>query len=116
MNICSVIPIANWNEKREALGILFTEDDVVILKDNYLKIGIDIWNNSPNPGFIAYIGTTKIGKWHWSQLGLNKNTAFSCHGATGPCRGRRSVSGALQSHSRQKSSLWRRGISHSRGR
>ena len=62
---------------------LFTEDDVVILKDNYLKIGIDIWNNSPNPGFIAYIGTTKIGKWHWSQLGLNKNTAFSCHGATG---------------------------------
>lgn len=62
---------------------LFTEDDIIISKDNYLKIGIDIWNKNPNAGFVSYISTTKVGKWHWKELGLNKNLAFSCHGATG---------------------------------
>ena len=62
---------------------IFSEDDVIIAKDNYFKIGIDIWNNSPNAGFIAYICKSKIGKWHWKDLGLNESTAYSCHGATG---------------------------------
>ncbi len=62
---------------------LFSEDDVIIAKDNYFKIGLEIWNNSPKAGFIAYISKTKIGKWHWEPLGLNKDTAYSCHGATG---------------------------------
>ena len=62
---------------------LFTEDDIVINQKNYLKIGLDLWKNTPKAGFVAYIGTTKIGKWRWKPLGLDKNTAYSCHGATG---------------------------------
>ena len=62
---------------------LFTEDDILITKKNYLKKGIDIYNANLNCGFVAYISTTKIGKWHWQPLGLNKKTAYSCHGATG---------------------------------
>jgi hypothetical protein len=62
---------------------LFTEDDIIITKDNYFKIGIEILNKNPNNGFIAYIGITKVGSWHWKALGLNRETAFSCHGASG---------------------------------
>ena len=60
---------------------LFTEDDIIISKDNYLKIGIDIWNKNPNAGCFLH-STTKVRKWR-KELGLNKNLAFSCHGATG---------------------------------
>jgi hypothetical protein len=62
---------------------LFTEDDIIIAKDNYLKIGLDLWHANEKCGFIAYISTTKIGKWHWEPLNLDSKTAYSCHGATG---------------------------------
>lgn len=62
---------------------LFTEDDVVIFQDNYLKIGIDILNQDKRNGFVAYVGVSKITKGHWKELDLNKNTAYSCHGAIG---------------------------------
>jgi len=62
---------------------LFTEDDMIITTDNYLKIGLDIWRKEKKCGFIAYIHTTKIGQWHWEPLGLNQKTALSCHGACG---------------------------------
>ena len=62
---------------------LFTEDDMIIAKNNYLKIGLDLWKKKNNVGFIAYIGTTKIGAWHWKDLDLHKKNAFSCHGASG---------------------------------
>ena len=64
---------------------LFSEDDVIIAKHNYIKIGLEIWKNNPQAGFVAYISKTKIGRWHWQALGLNKDTAYSCHGATGLC-------------------------------
>ena len=62
---------------------LFTEDDILICKENYMKIGIDIFNSDPLNGYIAYIGKTKVGKWRWKELNLNKKNAFTCHGATG---------------------------------
>ena len=62
---------------------LFTEDDVIILGNNNLKIGVEKLQNYNDFGFLSYIHSTKIGKWYWSKLHLNKKNAFSCHGGTG---------------------------------
>lgn len=62
---------------------LFTEDDWLIYKDNYLKIGIDLFQNNPKTGMIAYVGLTKIDKSRWKELKLDKNTAYGCHGGIG---------------------------------
>jgi len=62
---------------------LFTEDDWLILNDNYFKIGIDVLNSNPNNGMVPYVAKTKIHKLHWEELGLNKLNAIGCHGATG---------------------------------
>jgi hypothetical protein len=62
---------------------LFTEDDWLIFKDNYFKIGIDMLQNNPKTGMVAYVGVTKIHKSRWKELKLDKNTAYGCHGAIG---------------------------------
>tara|TARA_B100000035_G_scaffold313027_1_gene325789 strand:+ start:1062 stop:1946 length:885 start_codon:yes stop_codon:yes gene_type:complete len=62
---------------------LFSEDDILIFGENYFSKGIEIFNSHENPGFLAYIGKTKVGKWRWKELNLNKETAYTCHGATG---------------------------------
>lgn len=62
---------------------LFSEDDILIFGENYIVKGIEIFNANKNAGFLAYIGKTKIGRWRWKELNLNKDTAYSCHGATG---------------------------------
>ena len=62
---------------------LFTEDDTIIAKKNYFKIGIDLLNSSNKAGFVAYIHSTKVHKRYYKDLHLNKNNAISCHGATG---------------------------------
>jgi hypothetical protein len=62
---------------------LFTEDDNIICKDNYFKIGIDIFRSVKNAGFLAYIHSTKVGNEHIRALNLNKKNAISCHGAIG---------------------------------
>tara|TARA_B100001250_G_scaffold90877_1_gene75531 strand:+ start:1236 stop:2129 length:894 start_codon:yes stop_codon:yes gene_type:complete len=71
------------NYRKNYEYFLFTEDDINISQNNYFKIGLDIFQNEKNCGFVAYIGITKIGRWHWKDLGLNKKTAYSCHGGTG---------------------------------
>ncbi len=62
---------------------LFSEDDILVFGENYFIKGIDIFNSHKNAGFLAYIGKTKVGKWRWKELNLNKDTAYTCHGATG---------------------------------
>ena len=62
---------------------LFAEDDILVFGENYFIKGIDIFNSNKKAGFLAYIGKTKVGKWRWKELNLNKDTAYSCHGATG---------------------------------
>lgn len=62
---------------------LFSEDDILIFGENYFSKGIEIFNSHKNSGFLAYIGKTKVGKWRWKRLKLNKKTAYTCHGATG---------------------------------
>ena len=62
---------------------LFTEDDWIIINDNYLKVGIDIINKDSLVGMVAYVGVTKVHKSKWKVLNLNEKTAFSCHGAIG---------------------------------
>ena len=62
---------------------LFTEDDTIVFKNNYFKIGIDIFNKNKNAGFISYIHSTKVSRSYFKILNLNKDNAISCHGATG---------------------------------
>ena len=63
---------------------LFTEDDMAIIRDNYLKIGLDIFKTSKDIGFLAYIGINKYTDDNrWKQPGIKKKDAISCHGATG---------------------------------
>jgi hypothetical protein len=62
---------------------LFTEDDTIIAKKNYFKIGIDLLNSSFKAGFVAYIHSTKVHKRYFKALNLKKENAISCHGATG---------------------------------
>jgi len=62
---------------------LFSEDDIIICKKNYFQIGIDIFNSNKNSGFLAYIHSTKVGKFYYKYLNLNKKNAISCHGAIG---------------------------------
>ena len=35
---------------------IFTEDDVIIAKDNYAKIGLELFINTKNCGFVSYVG------------------------------------------------------------
>ena len=69
--------------KKDYDYFLFTEDDWIIFKDNYLKIGIDILNKNPKAGMVSYVGVTKINKKKWNELGLKKETAYGCHGGVG---------------------------------
>ncbi len=62
---------------------LFTEDDWLIINDNYLKVGIDILNSDKKYGMIPYVNVTKIHKSHWKNLNLNKKNAIGCHGGVG---------------------------------
>ena len=62
---------------------LFTEDDTLIAKKNYFKIGIDIFNSYKKAGFLAYIHSTKVDKMYYKPLNLNRKNAISAHGATG---------------------------------
>ena len=62
---------------------LFTEDDVLIYKNNYSKDGIDLLNSDKNNGFISYIGVSKIKSHDRELLNLNKSEAYACHGGIG---------------------------------
>jgi hypothetical protein len=63
---------------------IFTEDDLSVIEDNYVKRAIDIFEKSKNAGFLAFVGKTKIAKWHWNDLNIqSKDEAYSCHGAAG---------------------------------
>ena len=62
---------------------LFTEDDTIIFKKNYFKIGINLFLKEKNAGFVSYIHTTKIPKRYHKYLELSHENAISCHGAAG---------------------------------
>jgi len=64
---------------------LFIEDDQITAKKDYLKIGINKWNETPNCGFVAYIGINRVFKgWsEISELELNKKNAFAAYGGCG---------------------------------
>jgi len=62
---------------------IFTEDDTIIFKKNYFKIGINLLKKTKNAGYVAYLHSTRIPKKYYQQLNLNHQNALSCHGATG---------------------------------
>lgn len=62
---------------------IFTEDDVLIYRDNYSKKGIDFLNSDKKNGFIAYVGLTKLSKDQIKILNLSKSEGYSCHGGIG---------------------------------
>ena len=39
---------------------IFTEDDLSILENNYVKKSIELFESSKNAGFLAFVGKTKI--------------------------------------------------------
>jgi hypothetical protein len=61
----------------------FIEDDQITSKKDYLKIGIEKWNETPDCGFIAYIGISKIFKGWWKIAELNEKNAFAGYGGCG---------------------------------
>ena len=57
---------------------IFTEDDVIITKDNYAKIGLNTFVNKENCGFVSYWGLC------FSQFeNLSKKDSIHAHGASG---------------------------------
>lgn len=62
---------------------IFQEDDMICYETNYVKEAIDIWNKTPNCGFVPFIESTRVNKSHRNALGLNKNIRVSCHGGHG---------------------------------
>ena len=62
---------------------LFTEDDNIIVKKNYFKTGIKIFNSDKDAGFLAYIHSTKVNRSYYKPLNLNKDNAISAHSASG---------------------------------
>lgn len=62
---------------------LFTEDDCIISRQNYLKIGIDIFKKTKKAGYVAYTYSTKVDKKYFEELGLKSYIPISCHGAIG---------------------------------
>jgi hypothetical protein len=61
----------------------FIEDDQITASKDYLKIGIDKWNETSNCGFIAYIGVSKVFKGWWKMSELNEKNAFVGYGGCG---------------------------------
>jgi hypothetical protein len=56
---------------------IFTEDDVIIARDNYAKIALDTFLSIPKCGFVSYEGISISG------LDLPKEDALHAHGAVG---------------------------------
>jgi hypothetical protein len=59
---------------------LFLEDDLITAKNNYLRIGLDKWRSTPNCGFVAYIGLSKVAKYWWKKADLKKNIDIAYSG------------------------------------
>jgi hypothetical protein len=62
---------------------LFIEDDLITAKINYLKIGMEKWQQTKNCGFVAYYGLTKVNKGWWQKAGLNKINSVSAYSGCG---------------------------------
>lgn len=62
---------------------LFTEDDIIIAKENYFRVGIELFKKNNKIGYVAYVHTTKVSKDFDKKLKLKKGRAASCHGAIG---------------------------------
>ena len=62
---------------------LFTEDDVLIVNNDYAEYGIDLLESKNQIGFVAYVGVTKLHKDHISLLNLESSNGYSCHGGIG---------------------------------
>ena len=62
---------------------LFIEDDLITVKKNYLKLGIEKFKEKPDTGFVAYYGVSKISKGWWKRAGLNKDNAFGAYSGCG---------------------------------
>ena len=56
---------------------IFAEDDVIIAKDNYAIIGIDILKKNQKCGFVSFCGI------NYSNENLEKKDAIHAHGACG---------------------------------
>tara|TARA_A100001015_G_scaffold275642_1_gene333077 strand:+ start:482 stop:1318 length:837 start_codon:yes stop_codon:yes gene_type:complete len=62
---------------------LFTEDDIIVCRENYIKIGIENLKKIKNAGYLSYIHSTKVRKNYFDQLGINSKIPITCHGAIG---------------------------------
>lgn len=56
---------------------IFTEDDVILAKENYAKILYDIFINNQNCGFVSYLGLS------YNNDSLSLNDSIHAHGAYG---------------------------------
>jgi len=57
---------------------IFTEDDMIIAKNNYAKISLDTFFNTENCGFVSYGGITS-----WFEVEGNNENFIHAHGAWG---------------------------------
>jgi hypothetical protein len=62
---------------------LFIEDDLITAKKDYLKIGLDKWEQTTNCGFVAFFGLSKVKKGWWEKAGLNETNAISAYSGCG---------------------------------
>jgi len=62
---------------------LFIEDDLITAKKDYLKIGMDKWQQVDKCGFVAFIGLTKVNQGWWEKAELNKTNSISAYSACG---------------------------------
>ena len=62
---------------------LFIEDDLITAKKNYLKIGMERWQQTKNCGFVAFFGLSKVNKGWWQKADLNENNSVSAYSGCG---------------------------------
>ena len=62
---------------------LFIEDDLITAKKNYLKIGINKWQQTDKCGFVAFIGLSKVHPGWWKKAGLNKTNSINAYSGCG---------------------------------
>ena len=62
---------------------IFTEDDIIISRDNYIRKSLEIFKKTKKAGYLAYVHSTKVNKKYFKNLGIKKFKPISCHGAIG---------------------------------
>ena len=62
---------------------IFQEDDLICYQPNYLRTAVQIWNNTPDCGFVPFIASGRVSKSHRKALKILSNEIVHCHGGHG---------------------------------